>query len=200
MPVPSRFPPIALLAIAALLTPSPGSGQVVPDSAGARLEVAADASIGLQRLGGSTLTTLGGRLWLRFPAGWSLGVGGARGLHRVSGGELEGSGLEASYGAAAVSVAVPMPDVRGVEGLEARFAVGSGAVHLENALLGTTVDTETVWTLEPSLVWRGRTFGPVRVGGEAGYRWILGADGLSRLDAADLRTPTLSLLVSLPND
>jgi hypothetical protein len=188
----------AILAGLLLLLPSRVAAQAVPDSTGVRLDVSADARLGLQRLGGGTLATIGGRLWLTFPTGWRLGVGGTRGLNRITGGELEGSGLDARFGAGAVSVAVPLPEVRGVGGLEARFAVGTGAVYLDNALLGTTVDTETVWTLEPSILWRGPDRGPVRIGGEAGYRWVLGSDGLSRLDAGDLRTLTVALVVSFP--
>ncbi len=200
MPVSSRILIIALAAAAILSAPVAAYGQSEPDSSSTRLGVSVDASLGVQRLGGSTFASLGGRLWLTFPAGWRLGVGGMRGLNRVSGGELEGSGLDARFGSAAVSVGVPLPDVSGIEGLEARFAAGSGAVHLDNALLGTTVDTKTVWTLEPSLLWKGHAWGRVRIGGEIGYRWSLGADGLSRLDGADLRTFVVSAVVSLPPD
>lgn len=190
----------AILIAAAGFSAAAASAQETPDSAGAGLDVSADASLGLQRLGGGTLVAAGARLWLTFPSGWRLGVGGTRGLGRMSGGDLEGSGLDARFGAGAVSVAVPLPGPGSLNALEARFAAGSGAVYLDNALLGTTVDTETVWTLEPSLLWRGRTFGAVAVGGEVGYRWVLGADGLSRLDASDLRTFTIGVVVSLPGN
>jgi hypothetical protein len=198
MPAKSSSLITAVLAAVLPLLPSRLAAQAVADSAGVRLDVSADASLAMQRLGGGTLATIGGRLWLTFPAGWRLGVGGVRGLNRIAGGVLDGSGLDARFGAGSVGIAVPLPALRGLGGLEARFAVGSGAVYLDNALLGTTVDTETVWTVEPSVLWRGREYGRVRVGGEAGYRWILGSEGLSRLDAGDLRTFTLAIVVSFP--
>lgn len=196
----SSILPTAVLAAGLLLFPGHASAQVAPDSAGVRLEVSADGYLAVQQLGGATLGTIGGRLWLTFPAGWRLGVGGLRGLNRVSEGALAGSGLEARFGAASVSVSVPLRNVWGVDGFESRLSVGSGAIYLDNALVGTTVDAETIWTLEPSVLWRGREVGRVRVGGEASYRWALGADGLSRLDAADLRTFSLAVVVSFPGD
>lgn len=162
------------------------------------LEVSADAALGLQRLGGGTLASIEGRLWLEFPGGWRLGVGGARGMNRISGGVLESSGLEATFGMGAATVGVPVPTLFGVDGLEATVTLGSGAVSLENALLGTTLDRETVWVVQPGLLWNVRALGPVVAGIEAGYRLIFGAEGLSRLEAADLRTPTVSLVFSLP--
>lgn len=200
MPATSSPVRAAMLAVACLVVPTGAAAQVSPDTTGTRLDVGADASLGVQRLGGGTLTSIGARLWLVFPTGWRVGIGGLRGLNRVSGGELEGSGLDARFGAGAVTLGVPLPDAGGLGPLEARLAVGSGAVYLDNALLGTTVDTETVWTLEPSLLWAGRPVGRVRIGGEIGYRWVFGADGLSRLDAGDLRTFTLAAVVSFPRD
>ena len=81
-------------------------------------------------------------------------------------------------------------------GLEAALTVGSGAVSLENSILGTTLDTETVWVLEPSLSRRFHQLGPVDVGAEVGYRWIFGSEGLSRLEASDLNTLTLGVVLS----
>lgn len=163
------------------------------------LDVSADASLGLQRLSGGTLLSAGGRLWLNFPAGWRLGFGASYGLNAVDGGELEDSGLEATFGAGGATLAVPLPALFDVTGLEGMLTLGSGSISLENAIVGTTVDRETVWVVHPTILWNARRIGPLSAGVEVGYRIVLGADGLSRLDAGDLRTITLSGVLSLPS-
>lgn len=164
----------------------------------ATLEVSADASLGLQRLGGATLASAGGRLWLGFPAGLRLGVGASWGLNRIDGGTLAGSGLEATFGMGGATLAIPLPALFDLEGLDALLTVGSGSVSLENALQGTTVDRETVWILQPGVLWNVRRVGPFSAGVEIGYRAVFGADGLSRLEGSDLRTLTIGGVLSFP--
>ncbi len=162
------------------------------------LAVSADASLGVQRLGGGTLASVGGRVWLGLPAEWRVGFGATWGLHRVDGGELRGSGLEATFGMGGATVAAPLPRVFELDGLEATLTLGSGSVSLENALQGTTVDRETVWILQPGIVWNVRPLGPFSAGVEIGYRAVFGADGLSRLEGSDLRTLTIGAVLSFP--
>jgi len=181
--------PLCTLLAATLLTTLPAQAQQPTGSPGG-VRASVDGEFGVQRLSGATLGTLSARLWLHLGDVWRVGFGGVRGLNRSAGGTLESSGLEASFGLATVTVARSLPLL---EGLEVSASLGSGAVSLENALLGTTLDTETVWALEPGLNWRLGTLGPVDLGVHAGYRWIFGSEGLSRLDASDLDTFTLGL-------
>jgi len=163
------------------------------------LDVSADASLGLQQLGGGSVASVGGRLWLAFPAGWRLGFGASYGLNGVDGGRLDGSGLEATFATGGATLAVPLPRLFDRDGFEALLTTGSGSVSLENALVGTTIDREAFWIVHPSLLWRGHRLGPVSAGVEIGYRLVLGADGLSRLDTGDLRTFTLAGVLSFPS-
>ncbi|HKK94624.1 MAG TPA: hypothetical protein VJ925_14415 [Longimicrobiales bacterium] len=172
--------------------------QESPADSTRTLDVSADASLGLQRLGGGSLASVGGRIWLELPAGWRVGFGAAWGLNHVDGGELEGSGLEATFGMGGASLATPLPDLFDLDGLEAVLTLGSGSVSLENALVGTTVDRETVWVVQPSILWHARRVGPFSAGVEVGYRLVLGSDGLSRLEPEDLRTFTIAAVLSFP--
>jgi len=181
-----------LLCLLAGSVPLSGQSESAPD-AGVRASLS--GRLGVQSLGGAALVTGSARLWLHFGESWRLGFGGVRGLNRTEGGDLESSGLEARFGMASVTVGRTLPPELPIQ-LEGTLTFGSGAVSLENALLGTTLDTETVWTLEPGLAWRFRTFGPLRLDVDAGYRWILGSGGLSRLEGDDLNTFVLGVTLA----
>ena len=175
--------------LALLATAAPVLGQGDPDA----VRASVDGRIGIQRLSGDALGTVSARLWLHFGEAWRIGFGGLRGLNRSDGGDLDSSGLEAAFGMATLSLARRLPSLdRG----EVSLTLGSGAVSLENSLLGTTLDTETVWVLEPAVAWPFTTLGPVDVGAEAGYRWIFGSDDLTRLEPSDLNTFSIGVTLS----
>lgn len=184
----------SLLALALLLA-APGSPLAAQDSenSDAGIQASVDVKLGIQRLSGDALGTASARLWLHFGDDWRIGFGGVRGLNQSDGGDLASSGLEAAFGMATVAAGRRLPLL---DGLEGTLTLGSGAVSLENSILGTTLDTETVWVLEPALAWRFGTLGPVNVSVEGGYRWIFGSDGLSRLESSDLNTFALGVTLS----
>ena len=106
----SRFAFAVLIALGLALqpgSPDPVAAQGTTSEAATSLDVSADGSLGLQRLGGGTLASLGGRVWLNLPAGWRIGFGASWGLNRVDGGDLRGSGLEATFGMGAATLAAP---------------------------------------------------------------------------------------------
>ncbi len=179
----------ALLLLVAL--PSSALAQESPP---ASAQGSVDLTLGLTSIAGNGTGTVGGRLWIHLNPQWRVGASGLFALQNPDGGDLEGSGLEAAFGRGGAVVGF---DPGLIEGVEVRFLAGIGSVALSDRVTGNTVDTEAFWTLEPSVGWTALRSAPFSAGVEAGYRFVFGADDLTRLVSSDLQSPYLSLFGSL---
>jgi hypothetical protein len=157
---------------------------------------ALEVGVGAQELARDPFVTIGARLWLHLDDDWALGFGGFRGLAGVKGGDLEGSGLEATFGAGELFVRRRVP---WAPDLAVALALGSGSLALENRTTGTNVDTEAVWLAEPTVQWSGGVVAGFRLGAEVGYRLAFGVDDLTRLDAGAFRTIFVNFTARIPS-
>lgn len=187
LPAPPLMPRLRYLVAVLLSLPAAASGQ---ESAAGSVDV----SLGVSSVAGNSVALAGARLWIHLTPAWRVGAAGQLAIQHPDGGDLGGSGLQADFGQAGAIVGF-RPNWG--PGLELRLFGGVGSVALNDRVTGTNVDTEAFRVVQPSLAWEPFRHSVLTAGLEAGYRFVSGADALTRLESSDIQSAYASVFLTL---
>lgn len=177
------FPPavgaIVALAVVVLAGPRGLRGQEVP---GEGVGIVAVAGLRVTRVAGESAALPGGALLLRLTP--HVAVGGAGWAARSSV-ELDGGGLEMSFGYGGLVVDVaPRPGRRFSMGGRVLLGAGNAAIH--NTVVGIEVDADNALVVEPELTARFELLRRLRLAASAGWRFAAGVDRSAGIEPSDL--------------